>query len=92
MYLCRNMTSESFPKIGTEFGGKDHSTVMHSVEKIEQEIKVNPDLAKIIEKLKKDIGEGIVNKWLIIIKFSTIKIIINILNLKKNITYKQFPQ
>lgn len=62
MYLCRKMTSESFPKIGTEFGGKDHSTVMHSVEKIEQEIKVNPDLAKIIEKLKKDIGEGLVNK------------------------------
>lgn len=61
MYLCRNMTSESFPKIGTEFGGKDHSTVMHSVEKIEQEIKINPDLAKIIEKLKKDIGEGVVN-------------------------------
>ena len=56
MYLCRNMTSESFPKIGTEFGGKDHSTVMHSVEKIEQEIKINPDLAKIIDKLKKDIG------------------------------------
>ena len=53
MYLCRNMTSESFPKIGTEFGGKDHSTVIHSVEKIEQEI---------IEKLKKDIGEGFVDK------------------------------
>lgn len=62
MYLCRNMTSESFPKIGTEFGGKDHSTVMHSVEKIDQEIKVNPDLAKIIEKLKEDIGDGLVNK------------------------------
>ena len=56
MYLCRKMTSESFPKIGTEFGGKDHSTVMHSVEKIENEIKVNKDLANIIEKLKKDIG------------------------------------
>lgn len=56
MYLCREMTSESFPKIGTEFGGKDHSTVMHSVEKIENEIKVNRDLANIIEKLKKDIG------------------------------------
>lgn len=56
MYLCRNMTSESFPKIGTEFGGKDHSTVMHSVEKIENEIKVNRDLSNIIEKLKKDIG------------------------------------
>ena len=56
MYLCREMTSESFPKIGTEFGGKDHSTVMHSVEKIDNEIKVNKDLANIIEKLKKDIG------------------------------------
>ena len=56
MYLCRTMTSESFPKIGTEFGGKDHSTVMHSVEKIENEIKVNKDLTNIIEKLKKDIG------------------------------------
>ena len=56
MYLCRVMTNESFPKIGTEFGGKDHSTVMFSVEKIENEIKVNKDLANIIEKLKKDIG------------------------------------
>ena len=62
MYLCRKMTSESFPKIGTEFGGKDHSTVMHSVDKIEEEIKVNPDLAKIIEKLKEDIGDGVVKK------------------------------
>ncbi len=56
MYLCRTVTDESFPKIGIEFGGKDHSTVMHSVEKIENEIKVNKDLANIIEKLKKDIG------------------------------------
>lgn len=56
MYLCRTMTNESFPKIGTEFGGKDHSTVMFSVEKIENEIKINKDLANIIEKLKKDIG------------------------------------
>ena len=56
MYLCRAMTSESFPKIGIEFGGKDHSTVMHSVEKIEKEIRENKDLANIIEKLKKDIG------------------------------------
>ena len=56
MYLCRAMTNESFPKIGIEFGGKDHSTVMHSVEKIEKEIKENKDLANIIEKLKNDIG------------------------------------
>ena len=56
MYLCRTMTNESFPKIGIEFGGKDHSTVMHSVEKIEKEIRENSDLANIIEKLKNDIG------------------------------------
>ena len=56
MYLCRNVTDESFPKIGMEFGGKDHSTVMHSVEKIEKEMKNNKELEKIIEKLKGDIG------------------------------------
>lgn len=55
MYLCRNLTNESFPKIGTEFGGKDHSTVMHSVEKIEKETINNKELNNIIEKLKKDI-------------------------------------
>lgn len=55
MYLCRQLTNESFPKIGTEFGGKDHSTVMHSCEKIEREMKVNKELENIIEKLKKDI-------------------------------------
>ena len=38
MYLCRTIINESFPKIGTEFGGKDHSTVMHSCDKIEKEI------------------------------------------------------
>ncbi len=56
MFLCRKLTDESFPKIGTEFGGKDHSTVIHSVEKIEKEIKTNKELNNIIEKIKKDIG------------------------------------
>ena len=55
MYLCRKLTNESFPKIGIEFGGKDHSTVMHSVEKIEKEMLTNKELANIIEKLKKEI-------------------------------------
>lgn len=55
MYLCRKLTPESFPKIGTEFGGKDHSTVMHSVEKIEKEIETNKELSHIIEKLTEDI-------------------------------------
>ena len=56
MYLCRTLTNESFPKIGIDFGGKDHSTVMHSVEKVENEIKNNKEMANLIEKLKKDIS------------------------------------
>ena len=55
MYLCRKLTDESFPKIGIEFGGKDHSTVMHSCEKIEREISTNKDLRETIEKLEKEI-------------------------------------
>lgn len=55
MYLCRKLTDESFPKIGIEFGGKDHSTVMHSCEKIEREISINKDLRETIEKLEKEI-------------------------------------
>lgn len=56
MYLCRKHTDESFPKIGIEFGGKDHSTVMHSCEKIEREISVNKDLANTIKKLEQEIN------------------------------------
>ena len=55
MYLCRKHTDESFPKIGIEFGGKDHSTVMHSCEKIEREIKNNKDLSNTIDKLEQEI-------------------------------------
>ena len=38
MYICRTVLEESLPKIGMEFGGKDHTTVMHSVDKIKKEI------------------------------------------------------
>jgi len=56
MYMCRIITGESFPKIGAEFGGKDHSTVMHSCAKIEEELKSNKELANIVEKIKNNIG------------------------------------
>ena len=57
MYLCRKIVGESFPKIGIEFGGKDHSTVMHSCEKIEYEAKTNEKFKEIIEKLENDIRD-----------------------------------
>ena len=55
MYLCRKYTDESFPKLGIEFGGKDHSTVIHSCDKIERELKVNKELKEIIETLTNEI-------------------------------------
>ncbi len=55
MYICRTYLKESLPKIGSEFGGKDHTTVMHSVNKIKREIakdkKLEDEINKIVEKL-----------------------------------------
>ena len=51
MYICRKFLEESFPKIGIEFGGKDHSTVIHSVDKITDELKSNPQLEIEIQKI-----------------------------------------
>ena len=52
IYLSRQLTDESFPRIGMEFGGRDHSTVIHSVDKITEELKTNKQLQKIIEEIK----------------------------------------
>lgn len=51
MYICRTYLAESLPKIGLEFGGKDHTTVMHSVDKIKKEIKTNHELEEQINKI-----------------------------------------
>ena len=55
MYLCRELTDSSLPKIGESFGGRDHTTVLHAYEKISNEIKVNSVLADEIKQLKTDI-------------------------------------
>ena len=56
MYICRVHLKESLPKIGSEFGGKDHTTVMHSVAKIKSELKKDKNLeveiSKIINQIK----------------------------------------
>jgi len=55
MYLCRKLTDESQTTKGSEFGGKDHTTVIHSDEKIKKELLTNKDLSNTIEKLEKEI-------------------------------------
>jgi chromosomal replication initiator protein len=46
MYLAKKMTSRSLPEIGRRFGGRDHSTVLHAVRKIEEQIKTDDRLAR----------------------------------------------
>ena len=57
MYLCREMTDLSLPKIGEVFGGRDHSTVIHAYDKIAAEIKTNDSIKEIVEKLEKEISD-----------------------------------
>jgi chromosomal replication initiator protein len=52
MYLSREMTDNSLPKIGKSFGGKDHTTVIHAHEKIGQELKTDDQLQTDIRELK----------------------------------------
>jgi chromosomal replication initiator protein len=51
MYLAKHLTEASLPEIGRQFGGKHHTTVMHSVEKIEQVRKGDKDLNRMLNKL-----------------------------------------
>ena len=52
MYLIRNLMDAPFARIGSYFGGKDHTTVMNGVTKVEKELSVNKDLEKAINDLK----------------------------------------
>lgn len=55
MYLSRELTDFSLPKIGEEFGGRDHTTVIHAYDKIKKDIENDPTLKQEIESLEKDI-------------------------------------
>ena len=52
MYLSRKLTDMSLPKIGEEFGGRDHSTVIHAVDKITEDLKDNKKLQEIVNEIK----------------------------------------
>jgi len=51
MYLSRQLTNLSLPEIGEAFGGKDHTTVLHSWKKIDRDLKDNRNLRNTLETL-----------------------------------------
>jgi chromosomal replication initiator protein len=53
MFLAKSMTARSLPEIGRRFGGRDHTTVLHAIRKIDGELKTNSRLRAEIEDLKK---------------------------------------
>ena len=58
MYLCREVANMSYPKIGEDFGNRDHSTVMHACKKIEKEVKDKSNTKLIVESVKNIIING----------------------------------
>jgi chromosomal replication initiator protein len=58
MYLCRELTDLSLPKIGHKFGGRDHSTVLHAVRKINEKIGVDRDLFNQVTELTNQIKQS----------------------------------
>jgi len=56
MYLAKHLTESSLPEIGRQFGGKHHTTVLHSVEKIDKVRKTDKDLNRLINKLTEQLG------------------------------------
>ena len=57
MYLCRKLTDMSLPKIGEEFGGRDHTTVIHAYEKISESLKTDEMLQNTVNELTKKLTQ-----------------------------------
>lgn len=58
MYLCREVANMSYPQIGEDFGGRDHSTVMHACKKIDKEVKEKTNTKLIVDSVKNIIING----------------------------------
>ena len=58
MYLIRELTELSLPKIGKCFGGKDHTTVMHACDKIAISMTTNPEVKQVVNQIKESLETG----------------------------------
>jgi chromosomal replication initiator protein len=58
MFLSRDMTDASFPEIGRDFGGKDHTTIIHACKQMQKTQETDLTLRATIESLKEEIGKG----------------------------------
>jgi len=58
MYIAREITDNSLPKIGEEFGGRDHTTVIHAYEKIKEALKKDPSLETTIKQINEKLQNG----------------------------------
>jgi chromosomal replication initiator protein len=57
MYICRDMTDLSLPKIGEAFGNRDHTTVLHACDKISNELKSNESLRDVVKNIELSVKE-----------------------------------
>lgn len=56
MYLCRMLTVRSFPEIGSLFGDRDHTTVMHAVKVIRSLVREDPELERAVSTISRQIA------------------------------------
>jgi chromosomal replication initiator protein len=56
MYLCKRLAKKSYPEIARQFGGKHHTTVMHSVEKIDKLIDADREMDALVKRIISSIG------------------------------------
>ena len=52
IYLARRLTKSSLVEIGERFGGKDHSTILHSINKIKEQMQIDQKIVQIIQKIE----------------------------------------
>ena len=56
MYISKQLTTRSLPEIGRRFGGRDHTTVMHAVKKVEELRELDPSIDEDVDLLLRSLG------------------------------------